>query len=161
MEGPGGYQFVGRTIQVWNRYSQGDHFEKPWLLEPFDQLRFFEVSNEELLEMRRAFPLGRLPLRITETTFSPRDYDAFLKREEESIAAFRRNQQQAFNEERSRWSAQDSSGVSAEPPAPAPTVAVEAGFTAGRALLRGRSGSTRSLPGPGWKRVSAQPLWNP
>jgi urea carboxylase len=130
MEGPGGYQFVGRTIQVWNRYGHGHHFEKPWLLRPFDQLRFYEVSNEELLEMRRAFPLGRLPLRITETTFSPADYDAFLKREADSIATFRRAQQQAFNEERSRWSAQDSAGASAEPPAAAPTVAVEAGFTA-------------------------------
>ena len=142
-----GYQFVGRTIQGLEPHSQGDHFEKPWLLRPFDQLRFFEVSNEELLEMRRAFPLGRLPLRITETTFSPRDYDAFLKREEESIAAFRRNQQQAFNEERSRWSAQDSSGVSAEPPAPAPTVAVEAGFTAVESPVAGSLWKHEVAPG--------------
>ena len=85
MEGPGGYQFVGRTIQVWNRYSQGDHFEKPWLLRPFDQLRFFEVSNEELLEMSRAFPLGRLPLRITETTFSPRTTTPFSSEKRKAL----------------------------------------------------------------------------
>ncbi len=28
MEGPGGYQFVGRTVQVWNREQRGPHFER-------------------------------------------------------------------------------------------------------------------------------------
>lgn len=130
MEGPGGYQFVGRTIQVWNRYGQGAHFEKPWLLRPFDQLRFYEVSNEELLEMRRAFPLGRLPLRITPTTFSPAEYEAFLAREAVSIEAFRTQQQAAFNAERGRWTAQDSLGLSAPEPEPPAPVTVEAGLTA-------------------------------
>ncbi len=33
MEGPGGYQFVGRTLQMWNRYREVAAFEgKPWLL---------------------------------------------------------------------------------------------------------------------------------
>ncbi|NBQ11760.1 MAG: hypothetical protein EBU29_06835, partial [Gammaproteobacteria bacterium] len=97
--------------------------------------------------MRRAFPLGRLPVRITETTFSPSDYDAFLKREGESIATFRRTQQQAFNEERSRWSAQDSSGVSAEPTAAAPVVTVEAGYTAVESPVAGSLWKHAVTPG--------------
>ena len=34
MEGPGGYQFVGRTVQMWNRWRQTADFTegKPWLL---------------------------------------------------------------------------------------------------------------------------------
>ena len=34
MEGPGGYQFVGRTTQMWSRYRKNADFEdgKPWLL---------------------------------------------------------------------------------------------------------------------------------
>ena len=28
MEGPGGYQFVGRTVQVWNRFRRGGLFER-------------------------------------------------------------------------------------------------------------------------------------
>ncbi len=28
MEGPGGYQFVGRTVQVWNREALGPHFDR-------------------------------------------------------------------------------------------------------------------------------------
>lgn len=104
MEGPGGYQFVGRTLQMWNRYHEvADFAGKPWLLRFFDQLRFYPVSAEELLEIRRNFPLGRYPLRIEHSTLSLADYQQFLTREAEGIAAFRDNQQQAFNAERDRW----------------------------------------------------------
>ncbi len=42
MEGPGGYQLFGRTIQVWNSYRRsGEFLEQPWLLRFFDQIRFF------------------------------------------------------------------------------------------------------------------------
>ena len=49
MEGPGGYQFVGRTLQMWNRWRQTADFTdgKPWLLRFFDQVRFFPVSEAE------------------------------------------------------------------------------------------------------------------
>ena len=35
MEGPGGYQFVGRTLQMWNKYHKTREFEQPWLLRFF------------------------------------------------------------------------------------------------------------------------------
>ncbi|HMW72084.1 MAG TPA: carboxyltransferase domain-containing protein, partial [Cellvibrionaceae bacterium] len=44
MEGPGGYQFVGRTLQMWNTYKTTPEFSQPWLLRFFDQIRFYEVS---------------------------------------------------------------------------------------------------------------------
>jgi urea carboxylase len=105
MEGPGGYQFVGRTVQMWNRYRQTASFRdgKPWLLRFFDQIRFYEVSEEQLLDHRRDFPLGRFDVRIEETTFSLADYNAFLAREADSIAAFKTSQQAAFEAERERW----------------------------------------------------------
>jgi urea carboxylase len=61
MEGPGGYQLFGRTIQVWNTHRQTDAFieGKPWLLRFFDQIRFYPVSAEDLVEWRRDFPTGR------------------------------------------------------------------------------------------------------
>lgn len=105
MEGPGGYQFVGRTIQVWNRYRTDGVFERPWLLRGFDQLRFFEVSNEELLELRRDFPLGRVPLKIEPAEFRMADHEAFLAREASSIEQFQQRQQAAFDAERARWAA--------------------------------------------------------
>jgi urea carboxylase len=105
MEGPGGYQFVGRTVQMWNRFGRGGDFTRPWLLRFFDQIRFYPVSEAELLELREAFPRGGLRLRIEETQFSLRDYDAFLAANAESIAAFKGRQQAAFEAERERWAA--------------------------------------------------------
>lgn len=105
MEGPGGYQFVGRTVQMWNRYRQtGDFTEgKPWLLRFFDQIRFYPVSESELLKLRRDFITGHFKLRVEETTFSLRQYNAFLQQNAASITAFKENQQAAFEAERERW----------------------------------------------------------
>ncbi|RMT13725.1 Urea amidolyase-like protein [Pseudomonas amygdali pv. mori] len=104
MEGPGGYQFVGRTLQMWNRYRDVAAFEgKPWLLRFFDQIRFYPVSADELLRIRRDFPLGRFDLNIEHSTLNMADYQAFLTREAEGITAFRAQQQSAFNAERERW----------------------------------------------------------
>jgi urea carboxylase len=105
MEGPGGYQLFGRTIQVWNTWRQTDVFTKgkPWLLDFFDQIRFFPVSHEELMEARAAFPHGGYPIRIEEGEFSYADYAAELARNADSIKDFKQGQQAAFEAERRRW----------------------------------------------------------
>ncbi len=103
MEGPGGYQFVGRTLQMWNRYRQTSAFEKPWLLRFFDQIKFYEVSADELLEIRRDFPKGQYPVRIEETRFRLGDYQEFLSANADSIKAFTAKRDQAFEEELQRW----------------------------------------------------------
>ncbi|MFB3305186.1 urea carboxylase [Pseudomonas sp. AMR01] len=104
MEGPGGYQFVGRTLQMWNRYREVAAFDgKPWLLRFFDQIRFYPVSADELVKIRRDFPLGRFELSIEHSQLNLADYQDFLAREASSIGAFREHQQQAFNAERERW----------------------------------------------------------
>jgi urea carboxylase len=105
MEGPGGYQFVGRTVQMWNTYRTTREFTPghPWLLRFFDQIRFYPVSAGELLEMRREFPAGRFPLRIEEGEFRLRDYHTFLDSIRVSAGAFKQSQQAAFEEERARW----------------------------------------------------------
>jgi len=105
MEGPGGYQFVGRTLQMWNRYRRTADFKdgKPWLLRFFDQIRFFPVSADELLKLREEFPLGRYRLRVEDQMFSLRDYRRFLGEQAAPIAAFKVAQQAAFEAERERW----------------------------------------------------------
>ncbi|WP_017007793.1 biotin/lipoyl-containing protein, partial [Enterovibrio norvegicus] len=103
MEGPGGYQLMGRTLQMWNRYGKGKALDKPWLLRFFDQIRFYPVSHDELTKIRRDFPKGKFDLRIEETQFGIADYEAMLAQEHASISAFKTQQQGAFNEERQRW----------------------------------------------------------
>jgi urea carboxylase len=107
MEGPGGYQLFGRTIQVWNTHRQTDAFNegKPWLLRFFDQIRFYPVSAEELVEWRRDFPTGRRSIRIEQSEFRLADYRAFLADNADSIAAFESQRQAAFEAERAEWRA--------------------------------------------------------
>jgi urea carboxylase len=99
MEGPGGYQFVGRTVQMWNTFRGSP----PWLLRFFDQIRFYPVSASELLEMREDFPHGGCPLKIEEREFRLRDYHAFQKSIAREAAEAKARQQSAFEAERERW----------------------------------------------------------
>ncbi len=105
MEGPGGYQFVGRTVPVWNRYRQTKSFVDgcPWLLRSFDQIRFYPVSHTELGALRRDMLTGRFEPVIEPCEFRLADYDRFLEAEADSIARFRSKQRTAFAEERERW----------------------------------------------------------
>ena len=105
MEGPGGYQFVGRTVQMWNRGQNKTDFEsdKPWLLRFFDQIRFFPVSEEELIDIRREFPKGNYNLDIQPAVFSFSEYQSFLQANQHDIEQFKKQQQTAFEAERDSW----------------------------------------------------------
>lgn len=107
MEGPGGYQFVGRTVQMWNKYKQTRNFieGKPWLLRFFDQIKFYEVSTEELHQLREDFPHGRFELKVEEDVFDLGKYNEFLEENKVSIDAFKLKQQTAFDAERDQWEA--------------------------------------------------------
>jgi len=107
MEGPGGYQFVGRTTQVWSRYRTDPPFEdgSPWLLRFFDRIRWHPVGAEELLEQRADLAAGRLPIEIEEGSFTLAEHLTFVSREQEGIAAFRARQSAAFGAERAAWAA--------------------------------------------------------
>ncbi len=124
LEGPGGYQLVGRTIQVWNTYRQTQAFTggDPWLLRFFDQIRFFPVSHGELEEWRRDFPYGRRELRIETETFRLADYRRFLRENHSSIEEFQSRRQAAFDVERHEWArtnelsrAEEVAGAAIEP----------------------------------------------
>ena len=105
MEGPGGYQLFGRTVQVWNTHRQtADFIEgKPWLLRFFDQIRFYPVSAEELAEWRRDFPSGKRSLKIEPSEFRLSDYRKFLSDNADDIAAFEARRTAAFDAERAEW----------------------------------------------------------
>ena len=78
MEGPGGYQFVGRTTQMWSRYRKmptSKMANRGYCA--FDQVKFYEVSETELLQMREDFKAGRLKLRIEEGVLNLKEYNEF------------------------------------------------------------------------------------
>ncbi|WP_339614378.1 urea carboxylase [uncultured Parvibaculum sp.] len=127
MEGPGGYQLVGRTVQMWNRWHTTKNFEpeKPWLLRFFDRLKFYPVSADELLEAREAFLHGEFEVKVEDGTFRLADNMAFLQENAESIEAFRTKQRRAFEEERQRWEEQGLAMSEMEPDAPVEEGAID------------------------------------
>ena len=107
MEGPGGYQFVGRTTQVWNHCHPHDasSFEPgtPWLLRYFDRISFYPVSAAELLDLRSEMAAGRGHVDVADGEFSLAGYRDFLATHDQSIATFREGQAAAFAAERQAW----------------------------------------------------------
>ncbi|QHC68248.1 urea carboxylase [Rathayibacter sp. VKM Ac-2759] len=127
MEGPGGYQFVGRTVPIWSTHHQSGAFEAgvPWLLRFFDRIRWYPVEPDELLSLRAEMAAGRLPLRIEEGTFGLAEYEEFLAENASEIAGFRAVQAEAFGAERDAWVASGEFDREEVVPAPPASTAVE------------------------------------
>ena len=102
MEGPGGYQFVGRTTPIW-RTSGYRQNGRSWLLDHFDQVRYFEVDSETLLDMREAARHGRYYPQIEETTLDLEALSSKLRTQQDSIDDFVSAREAAFKEEMSAW----------------------------------------------------------
>jgi urea carboxylase len=100
MEGPGGYQLVGRTVPVW-RLGESD--EQPWLLRQFDRLRFRPVSTAELSDLRADIKAGRADLETRPATFSMAEVRALEAEAADEIRVVRARRRAAFDAERERW----------------------------------------------------------
>jgi len=105
MDSPGGYQLVGRTLPIWNKYLKNPQFAEgaPWLLRFFDQVCYYPVTENELTGMRDQFRAGKLTIRIEEETFDLKSHQAFLDANAESIARFREMQKAAYAREVALW----------------------------------------------------------
>ena len=144
MEGPGGYQFVGRTAQMWNRFHETADFPagRPWLLRFFDQLEFYPVAADALLRFRDDFIRGRVQLETRDEVFRLHEYQEFLRANAAPIADFRARQQAAFAAERERWAALPSFDAGADE-APVGETAMD--------LPPGCAFETATVPGSVWK----------
>lgn len=98
MEGPGGYQLVGRTAPIWDAAE-----DPPWRLRHFDRIRFAACDEEELAEVRAASAAGKWVPPTEPAAFSLGAHEAFLAAHAESIAAFRGRREAAFAAERAAW----------------------------------------------------------
>ena len=105
-----GYQFVGRTVPMWNTHAvPPDYRGQPNLLRNFDQVRsavallalrmsrlsqvrFVRVSEEELETARAAFRAGAHRISITEELFSLDAYLESLSSAAHEIAEYRKKQ---------------------------------------------------------------------
>ncbi|MFD5637483.1 5-oxoprolinase/urea amidolyase family protein [Streptomyces sp. NPDC127077] len=161
MEGPGGYQFVGRTTQVWSPWQQRGAFEpgSPWLLRFFDRIKWYPVEADELLELRADIVSGRFVPRVEEGTFSLAAYETFLAENAGSIAEFRSRQGDAFSAERDAWEAAGEFRR-AEDAGTAPAPAVEVTVPAGGRLIEAEFAASvwQLNVTPGEQVTAGQPL---
>ena len=100
MEGPGGYQLVGRTVPIWH---DGD--DPPWRLRHFDELRFEPVTEEELTRLRAASDDSSWAPRVEPGGFSLDEHERFVAANAREIADFRDRREAAFAAERGAWEA--------------------------------------------------------
>ncbi|MEC8621323.1 MAG: urea carboxylase [Pseudomonadota bacterium] len=105
MEGPGGYQFVGRTIPVWRNHGFGDLGDECWLLRNFDQIRYQKVDAQELLEIREACTSDAYFPETQTTQLNLGAYQEELAQNATQIGAFNQTRQRAFADELERWKA--------------------------------------------------------
>ncbi len=107
MEGPGGYQFVGRTVQVFNldRPTRAFAGGVPWLLRYFDRIRFYPVEEAELMDMREAFPHGKFDIEIEDGALDIGAHHREMAAVADEIDVFRARRSAAFEAERAAWAA--------------------------------------------------------
>jgi urea carboxylase len=134
MDSPGGYQLVGRTLPIWNKFLKNPVFQdgKPWLLRFFDQVRFYPVTEAELDVLREDFREGRATVRIEEEVFDFAAHQQFLAEQADSIAIFQKRQKSAFDAEVALWKTED---VAAEQTALEPEAEAETALRDGERLV--------------------------
>ncbi len=103
MEGPGGYQFVGRTIPVWRNQGFGDLGDECWLLRNFDQIRYQKVDAQELLEIREACTADAYFPETQTTQLNLGAYQEELAQNAAQIGVFDQTRRRAFADELERW----------------------------------------------------------
>lgn len=107
MEGPGGYQFVGRTTQVWNHRHpepvEGFDIDHPWLLRHFDRISWYPVEHEELMDMRADIAAGHGHFDISDGEFSLAEHERFCSENAASIASARQRMETSRASEFARW----------------------------------------------------------
>lgn len=92
---------MGRTLPVWSTYEKT---RNPWMLDFFDQVSFYPVSEDDLTHMRSEYRKGRMALDVTSVEFDVGAYLAGLEAQAPAIESFRARQKLSFDQERTRWS---------------------------------------------------------
>lgn len=99
MESPGGYQLVGRTIPIWDKFVLNTHSNgRPWLLSVFDQVEFYPVTEAELDRLTEKVEHGSYVMETEDSVFNFGEYMDWCEAHKESIEAHLKQQSEG-NEE--------------------------------------------------------------
>ena len=100
VESPGGYMPTGLSIPGVDILGskRGYSKEKPWLFEDFDQIIFYEVSEEEHGRLMELFRSGRYEYEVEETEFDLGAHNRLLEETREEVERIREKQRKAQDE---------------------------------------------------------------
>ena len=157
MEGPGGYQFVGRTVpdvEPLSRRRASSATGKPWLLRFFDQIRFYPGQRARSCSSSATrFRAGGSRLQIEETTFR------FARLPRVPATTTRRRSTRSRRASRRRSTPSASAGRALPPPpeavADAPAAAEDALPPGAIAVRAAGHGSVWQIAVPAGTRVAA------
>lgn len=80
IEQPGGYMMMARTLELFDPYANKPGFSasKPWLFEPFDMVKFYEVSVEEYDRLFALYQAGQYHWQVEDGIFDVKaSYEMF------------------------------------------------------------------------------------
>ncbi|KAK9450510.1 uncharacterized protein V1518DRAFT_414031 [Limtongia smithiae] len=97
MDSPGGYQLVGRTIPIWDKLTLGQQ-DRPWLLDIYDRVEYYPVTEEELAVMTDEANHGRFKIDIEEGVFDYGEYSKWLQANATELAEFAKQQREGTEE---------------------------------------------------------------
>lgn len=97
VESPGGYMNTGLSIPTADilGFKNGYSLEKPWLFDDFDQITFYEVSEEEYAGLIQTFRSGRYKYEYEETEFDMKEHNKLLRETADEVKKIRQKQREA------------------------------------------------------------------
>jgi urea carboxylase len=103
LEQPGGYMMLARTLEMFDPYGTKPGFttEKPWIIEPYDLVKFYEVSVSEYDALSTAYFAGQYQWEVSDGIFDvEKSYKVFqeAKNDPDSLA-YKEKQLKALNEQ--------------------------------------------------------------
>ncbi|ODV88470.1 hypothetical protein CANCADRAFT_146769 [Tortispora caseinolytica NRRL Y-17796] len=90
MDSPGGYQLIGRTIPIWDKLVLGQQ-DRPWLVDPFDIIEYYPISEEELDKLSEEVKHGRYTIDITQSVFNHGEYCKWMEENKTSIDEYQKH----------------------------------------------------------------------
>lgn len=119
IESPGGYQLTGLTIPGCDILGSKNHYslQRPWLFEDFDQLTFYEVSQQEYERQFALFKSGRYEYQVEDVVFDMAEHNKLLRDTAEEVKHMRAKQAKAQTEMQekeeklmAKWTAEKAEG---------------------------------------------------
>ncbi|KAM5356721.1 hypothetical protein ACJ41O_003367 [Fusarium nematophilum] len=97
VDAPVGYVNFGRTIPGWDQFCRNKESfgDQPWLFRNFDQLSFYQVTEEEFGDIYAKFKAGQFSFDIQDVTFDVDQRRRFCEDIKGEVAAFKDRQHAA------------------------------------------------------------------